>query len=233
MENAQQITREAAIKKTDKKARIKWNFARNWPLHLMVLPAFLVVLLFQYGPLPGLIMAFQQYKPWLGFTDSPFVGLDQFAKMWEFPQSRQVILNTLIIASLKVLFQLIVPFVFALLLNEIRAIGYKRTIQTMVYLPHFLSWVILGGILIDMLSTDGGMVNRILGAVFGIEPIFSWVMEIGSGLRLWSVMCGRILDLLRSYSWLHLLVLTPACMRQQSLMAVIDSSRCFISPFPG
>ncbi|MEK3721527.1 ABC transporter permease [Paenibacillus sp. FSL H8-0034] len=175
MENAQQITRNAAIKKnkkTDKKTRIKWNFARNWPLHLMVLPAFLVVLLFQYGPLPGLIMAFQQYKPWLGFTDSPFVGLDQFAKMWEFPQSRQVILNTLIIASLKVLFQLIVPFVFALLLNEIRAIGYKRTIQTMVYLPHFLSWVILGGILIDMLSTDGGMVNRILGAVFGIQPIF-------------------------------------------------------------
>jgi putative aldouronate transport system permease protein len=172
METAQQMTREAVARTVNKKVKAKWNLARNWPLHVMVLPAFLVVIIFQYGPLPGLVMAFQQFKPWLGFTDSPFVGLEQFAKMWEFPQSRQVILNTFIIASLKVVFQLIVPFLFALLLNEIRVIGYKRTIQTMVYLPHFLSWVILGGILIDMLSTDGGMINRMLVSMFGIEPIF-------------------------------------------------------------
>jgi putative aldouronate transport system permease protein len=172
METAQQMKQQTVANSSVKKTKAKWNLARNWPLHLMVIPAFLVVIIFQYGPLPGLIMAFQEYKPWLGFINSPFVGFEQFAKMWEFPQSRQVILNTFIIASLKVVFNLIVPFIFALLLNEIRNIGYKRTIQTLVYLPHFLSWVILGGILIDMLSTDGGMINRILGYIFGIKPIF-------------------------------------------------------------
>src|SRR5690606_30476208 len=76
----------------------KWNLKRNWPLHLLVLPAFLLVLVFQYAPLPGLMMAFQDFKPWLGYFNSPWIGLDQFLKMIEFPQSRQVIVNTFIIS---------------------------------------------------------------------------------------------------------------------------------------
>lgn len=155
-----------------KTARPKWNFRRNWPLHILVLPAFLLVLVFQYAPLPGLIMAFQNFKPYLGFFNSPWVGLDQFHKLIEFPETRQVIVNTFIIASLKIVFHLAVPFVFALLLNELRTMWFKRFVQTFVYLPHFLSWVILGGILIDMLSTDGGLVNNMLTSMFGIEPIF-------------------------------------------------------------
>lgn len=155
-----------------KRAKAKWNLQRNWPLHVLILPAFLLVLIFQYAPLPGLIMAFQDFKPWLGYFQSPWVGLDQFQKMIEFPQSRQVILNTFVISSLKIVFQLIVPFTFALLLNEVRIMLYKRVVQTFVYLPHFLSWVILGGILIDMLSTDGGLVNQVLTSILPIEPIF-------------------------------------------------------------
>lgn len=155
-----------------RRTKPKWNLQRNWPLHLLVFPAFLLVLIFQYAPLPGLIMAFQDFKPWLGFFNSPWIGLEQFQKMLEFPQSRQVIVNTFIISSLKIIFQLLVPFVFALLLNEVRNMFYKRTIQTFVYLPHFLSWVILGGILIDMLSTDGGLVNQLLTSIFPMQPIF-------------------------------------------------------------
>jgi putative aldouronate transport system permease protein len=154
------------------KAGAKWNFKRNWPLHLLILPAFTIVLIFQYGPLPGLIMAFQEFKPWMGFFNSPWVGIDQFAKMVEIPQSRQVIYNTAIISGFKIIFHLIVPFLFALLLNEVRRLYYKRIIQTLVYLPHFLSWVILGGILLDMLSTDGGMINQVITAILPIEPIF-------------------------------------------------------------
>lgn len=150
----------------------KWNLKRNWPLHLLVLPAFLLVLIFQYAPLPGLVMAFQDFKPWLGFFNSPWIGMEQFQKMLEFPQSRQVIVNTFIISGLKIIFQLLVPFVFALLLNEVKNMFYKRTVQTFVYLPHFLSWVILGGILIDMLSTDGGLVNQVLTSIFPMQPIF-------------------------------------------------------------
>ncbi len=152
--------------------KTRWNLERNWPLHLMVLPALLLILIFQYAPLPGLVMAFQNFKPYLGFTKSPWVGLEQFYKLFEFPETRQVIVNTFIIASLKIVFQFIVPFVFAMLLNEVRVMWYKRVVQTFVYLPHFLSWVILGGILIDMLSTDGGLVNNMLVSLFGIEPIF-------------------------------------------------------------
>ncbi|MNP08838.1 putative multiple-sugar transport system permease YteP [compost metagenome] len=83
----------------------------------------------------------------------------------------QVVWNTLVIAVFKLIFNLGVPFVFSIFLNELRKLYFKRFVQTLVYLPHFLSWVILGGILIDILSTDGGIVNRALG-VFGIEPIF-------------------------------------------------------------
>ncbi|TBL76347.1 ABC transporter permease [Paenibacillus thalictri] len=160
-----------------KKAKLKWNLKRNWPLHLLVLPAVILVFIFQYLPLPGLVMAFQKFKPYLGFTNSPWVGLEQFQKLIDFPESRQVIVNTFIIASIKIVFHLIVPFVFALLLNELRIIWYKRVVQTFVYLPHFLSWVILGGILIDLLSTDGGLINQFLTSVFGIEPVFF----LGSG----------------------------------------------------
>lgn len=154
------------------KNKPKWNLRRNWPMHLMVLPALVLVIIFQYAPLPGLVMAFQEFKPWLGFTGSPWVGLEQFRKIIEFPQARQVIWNTLVISSFKIVFQLVVPFVFALLLNEVRVMMYKRLVQTFVYLPHFLSWVILGGILLDILSTDGGIVNQALTAIFPIQPIF-------------------------------------------------------------
>ncbi|TDF98078.1 ABC transporter permease [Paenibacillus piri] len=168
---------KAALQQTDVpisgiKAKRKWNLRKNWPLHILVLPAFILVFIFQYAPLPGLVMAFQNFKPYLGFMNSPWVGMEQFNKLIEFPETRQVIVNTFIIASLKIVFHLIVPFVFALLLNEVRVIWYKRVVQTFVYLPHFLSWVILGGILLDMLSTDGGLVNNMLTSVFGIEPVF-------------------------------------------------------------
>lgn len=93
----------------------------------------------------------------------------------------QVIWNTLVIAVMKIVFNLLIPFVFAILLNEIRKTALQRSIQTMVYLPHFLSWVILGGILIEMLAVDG-FVNRILAAV-GIDPIFFSGTITGSGSR--------------------------------------------------
>lgn len=150
----------------------KWNLKRNWPLHVLMLPAIILALIFNYAPLPGITMAFMDFKPYLGFAESEWAGLDQFRRMIQFEDSRQVIWNTLIIASLKILFHIIIPIVFALLLNEVRKMAFKRTIQTFVYLPHFLSWVILGGIMLDMLSVDGGIVNIMLGKLFGTEPIF-------------------------------------------------------------
>jgi putative aldouronate transport system permease protein len=152
--------------------RKRWKLKRTWPLHLMLVPGLLFILIFQYIPMGGIIMAFQDYKPWIGFAESPWVGTKNFQYMFERPDSVQVIWNTLIISFYKIFFGLVAPFLFAILLNEIRHMGMKRSIQTAVYLPHFLSWVILGGILLDILSTEGGMINKVLVFLFGIEPIF-------------------------------------------------------------
>ncbi len=153
------------------KKKQKWNMKRNWPLHALVMPAIIFAIVFNYIPLGGIIMAFQDFKPWHGFSNSEWVGLENFRRIFEFQEGRQVIWNTLVISTFKIIFQLIVPIMFALLLNEVRIMAYKRSIQTLVYLPHFLSWVILGGILLDLLSVDGGLVNQFLG-VFNIQPIF-------------------------------------------------------------
>ncbi|CAM3385657.1 ABC transporter permease [Marinicrinis lubricantis] len=153
-----------------KKRNPRERFKRTWPLHLMLLPAVITVIIFAYVPMGGLIMAFQDFKPYEGIWGSPFVGFDHFKFMFEYPDSKQVIWNTLIISGLKIVFGLIVPFVFAILLNEIRKMLFKRVVQTLVYLPHFISWVILGAILTDMLGSDG-IVNTTLEAM-GIEPVF-------------------------------------------------------------
>nr|WP_231891428.1 ABC transporter permease subunit [Paenibacillus swuensis] len=151
--------------------RKKISRRSNTLLYAMMLPAVILTFIFSYLPIGGLVMAFQEYQPWLGFTKSPWVGLEQFRTILSFPDAIQVIWNTLIIASGKIIAGLIVPFVFALMLNEVRNKAFKGSVQTLVYLPHFLSWVILGGILLDLLSPSGGLVNRFIG-VFGIEPIF-------------------------------------------------------------
>ncbi|MFX3634562.1 MAG: ABC transporter permease [Candidatus Pristimantibacillus sp.] len=144
---------------------------KTWPFHVLLLPALALCIIFQYIPLFGAVIAFQDYEPWLGIKGSPWVGLEHFRYLFTYPDGKQIIWNTLIISSFKLIVNLIIPIVFALLLNEVRKMLFKRFVQTFVYLPHFLSWVILGGILIDILSTEGGIVNRLLNS-FGIESIF-------------------------------------------------------------
>ena len=112
-------------------------------------------------------MAFQDYKPWLGFVRSPWIGMDNFARIFQYHESTQAIINTIIIAVMKIAAGIIVPIIMAILLNEIRSVGLKKGIQTLVYLPHFLSWVTIAGIMLDVLGLDGG-VNHVLSAI-GIE----------------------------------------------------------------
>lgn len=144
---------------------------KTWPFHVLLLPALTLCIVFQYVPLFGAVIAFQDYEPWLGIKGSPWVGFEHFRYLFTYPDGKQIIWNTLIISSFKLIVNLFIPIVFALLLNEVRKTLFKRAVQTFVYLPHFLSWVILGGILIDILSTEGGIINRILNS-FGIQSIF-------------------------------------------------------------
>lgn len=144
---------------------------KTWAFHLLLLPALALCIVFQYIPLFGAVIAFQDYEPWLGIKGSPWVGFEHFRYLFTYPDGKQIIMNTLIISAFKLIVNLFIPIIFALLLNEVRKTLFKRAIQTLVYLPHFLSWVILGGILIDILSTEGGIVNRLLNS-FGIESVF-------------------------------------------------------------
>ncbi len=137
---------------------------------MMIFPALVLALIFCYIPMGGLVMAFQNYKPWLGITGSEFVGWENFKQIFAFKESYQAIINTLIIAVSKIVLGLIVPIVMALLLNEVKQLGIKKCIQTLVYLPHFLSWVTVAGMLRDILGLDG-IVNLFLQKM-GMQPIF-------------------------------------------------------------
>lgn len=157
-------------KKVKRKRPWRKEFQRNWPLYVLLLPALVCVIIFNYAPMGGLVMAFQNYKPWLGILGSEFIGLENFRRIFEFPESYQAIINTIIIAVWKIVLGLVVPVITALLLNEVRQAGIKKGIQTLVYLPHFLSWVTVAGMLKDILGLDG-IVNVFLKKI-GIEPIF-------------------------------------------------------------
>lgn len=141
------------------------------PLYLMLVPGIVMVLVFSYTPMLGLMMAFQKFTPVKGVWGSDWIGLDNFRYLMDMPSFRLVLWNTVFIALMKIVCGLVVPITFALLLNEVRVRAFKRLVQTIVYLPHFMSWVILGGIMIDILSPQSGIVNRILTSV-GLDPIF-------------------------------------------------------------
>jgi len=164
-------TEKQVTLETTPRSKRKDRYRQPWMLHFMVLPAVLSVFIFSYIPMTGIIMAFQDYKAALGMTGSPWVGLKHFQYMFQNDYFLQITWNTLFFASSKIVTNLIFPFAFALLLNEVRNMGLKRSIQTMVYLPHFLSWVTLSGILVDMLAQTG-LINQMLNQVFGIKPIF-------------------------------------------------------------
>ncbi|WP_116065090.1 MULTISPECIES: ABC transporter permease [Cohnella] len=137
----------------------------------MLLPGVLFVLAFCYYPMTGIAIAFEHFIPTKGFFRSEWVGLEHFHYLFQLPNFGSVLRNTVWIATMKIVLGLVVPILFALLLNEVRRTAFKRSVQTMVYLPHFLSWVILGGVLIDILSPSSGIVNSFLG-YFGLGPVF-------------------------------------------------------------
>ncbi|OME74980.1 protein lplB [Paenibacillus sp. FSL A5-0031] len=164
-------TEKQVTLETTPRAKTKHKYKQPWMLHFMVLPAVLSVFIFSYIPMTGIMMAFQDYKASLGMMGSPWVGLKHFEYMFQNDYFLQITWNTLFFACSKIVLNLIIPFIFALLLNEVRNMGLKRSIQTLVYLPHFLSWVTLSGILIDMLAQTG-IINQFISNVFGIKPIF-------------------------------------------------------------
>ncbi|CAM4493329.1 putative aldouronate transport system permease protein [Paenibacillus endophyticus] len=136
--------------------------------YLMLLPGLLWLAFFNLLPMYGVLMAFKDFNPGLGIFKSEWIGLENFKYMFELDDSKQVFQNTIFIALLKMIGNLIFPLIFALMLNEVKNRLFTRSVQTIVYLPHFLSWVIVAGIMLDILSYSGP-INQIL-SLFGVEP---------------------------------------------------------------
>jgi putative aldouronate transport system permease protein len=142
------------------------------PLHLMLAPGIIITFIFGYLPLAGLVVAFQRFIPARGlFGKQEWVGLDNLELIFSFPNTPGVIRNTVIIALGKIILGLLVPIAVTLLLNEVRSGRLKRTIQTIIYFPYFISWIVFAALLLDLLSPSTGLVNRFLG-LLGVEPIF-------------------------------------------------------------
>lgn len=167
------------------------NRVPTLPLHLMLIPAVILTLIYAYGPMFGIVMAFQKYSPARGFFDSKWVGMKNFQYIFNMPDFYQVLWNTVIIALLKIVFSLLVPLALALLLQEIRKKWFIRTIQTSVFLPFFLSWTVLAGVIFEIFSLQGPL-NAIF-AYFGLEPIMfmgdkEWFRGILIGSDVWKGM---------------------------------------------
>lgn len=164
------MRREAKHEFRNKKS-VKTILKQEWPLHLMLVLPVVLVIIFNYLPMGGIIIAFKNFDPFKGIFGSPWVGLDNFRYIMSLPSTPQILYNTVFIAVWKILLGLVVPIVVALLLNELRNKVFIRSVQTIIYLPHFISWVILAGVFIDILSPSSGIVNEILG-FFGMDSVF-------------------------------------------------------------
>ena len=161
--------RNAALQ-VKKERRGKLRSRGQGALHLMLLPSVLLLLIFSYAPMLGLVMAFQNFVPAKGFFGSDWVAWANFEYVFNLPGLWSAIGNTLVISLSKIILGQVLAIFLALMLNEMRKNAFTKSIQTVIYLPHFLSWVIVGGIFLDVLSYDG-VVNQILQAL-GKDPIY-------------------------------------------------------------
>ena len=146
----------------------KQYMKRAWPLYVMIVPGAIFVLLFRYYPMYGVVIAFQDFSPAKGFAGSPWIGWENFEFLFSLPEFSRIFSNTLIISISKIVADQLGALILALLLNEASRILFRRAIQTLIYLPHFLSWIVLGGILLDILAA-GGILNQAIGTL-GLKP---------------------------------------------------------------
>lgn len=159
---AQQKT-EIKVKKKKK------SLYRTRELHVMLIPAVLFTTIFAYLPIFGLVMAFQDFKPLMGFRESPFVGLKQFQYIFTMPSFRTAFVNTMIISFFKIILSIMVPLILSLMLNEVTKSWFKRSVQTIVFIPYFFSWAILAGMIFEIFAFDG-IINNTMMHLFGMEP---------------------------------------------------------------
>ncbi|AFC29090.1 YteP3 [Paenibacillus mucilaginosus 3016] len=148
------------------------DILRDRWLYLMLLPGIAYFIVFKYVPMYGVTMAFQDYKPHLGMLNSPWVGMKHFERFFAEPQFWMLFRNTVLLAVYNLVFFFPMPIILALMLNEVRSGGYKRFVQTLIYIPHFVSWVVVVGIFYLLLTTENGVLNEIIFRLTGEKIAF-------------------------------------------------------------
>ena len=180
-------------KRNSKFSRLLRKAIRNWQLYVFLLPSLIFLLIFCYVPDLGLVIAFQKFSPRKGFFGSEWVGWANFIFLFDRPQILQIITNTVLISTLKLIFGMPVPIIFALLLNEVRLRLFKRSIQTITYFPHFLSWVVYGGLMLIFLGPGGPIISTLES--LGLENIRLLTnKEIFRGILV-------VTDVLKGFGW--------------------------------
>ena len=154
------------VQKKKRPNRVWKGIKRYKFVYLLGLPGFAIIVLFNYLPMYGILAAFQDFSPYKGISGSPWVGFEHFQRLFTDPDFYQMFGNTLIISLLS-LATFPLPILLALLLNEVRSKGYKKFIQTTIYMPHFLSWTIVASLTFMLLSTQTGLFNKITVAMGG------------------------------------------------------------------
>lgn len=169
--------------------RLVDHFKREWQIYAMLLPAVLWFIVFLYKPMYGLQIAFKDYSIFRGVAGSPWVGLEHFNTLFSNDQFIRAVWNTIQISALNLLFGFPAPIILALMFNEVLHASFKRTSQTIVYLPHFISSVIISGIVITAFSPSAGIVNTVISWL-GFEPVYfltqpEWFRPIFVGTGIW------------------------------------------------
>jgi len=151
--------------------KLRFKSSRDIPSYMMVLPAIIILLLFTYMPMYGIIIAFKDYSPFKGIMASNWVGFKHFSFLADSGFWR-VFKNTIVINAYDILFGFPIPILLAICLNELVNKHFKKIVQIVTYLPHFISWVVVSGIFVTLLNPQFGLVNSLLGKLFGMEPIY-------------------------------------------------------------
>jgi len=175
-------------KKPNKAKKLITDIYREKYLYLLALPGILYFIIFKYAPMYGIIIAFQDYSIFKGVMDSAWVGFDHFQRLFSEEDFYQMLRNTLAISALNICLFFPLPIILSLLLNELRNQIYKRTIQSLVYLPHFLSWVIIASLSVILLGKSDGIVNFVLNELgfksfdFLTNPNAFWLLITGQAI---------------------------------------------------
>lgn len=165
-----QKTTKNKTSKVKKQSIMKMIKKDIW-LYILLVPGILHFIIFKYAPMWGILISFQDYNPYLGFLNSPWVGLKHFRDFFSNPDFGRLFVNTLSISFYSIAFSFPAPIILAVMLNEVRKQWYKKTIQTLIYVPHFLSWVIVASLTFTLFNSTG-VVNRVILSMGGSEIPF-------------------------------------------------------------